>query len=359
MSSQEATAAPAGQTETRLSSGRARVLLFLGMFVLLAAGATYWMINRTRGPEKLVLHGNVDLRQIDLPFNGDQRIAAVLVQEGDHVHKGETLARLDTRRIVPEVAEAEAQVAAQAAVVDRLHHGTRPEEIAQLRAALESVEADATNARQQYARQSKLMAISGGRAASAQDLDTAKAALDVANAKVVAAKKALDLAVIGPRKEDVAQGEAQLRASEARLAFLRQSLADADLIAPADAVVRVRLMEAGEMASPQRPVFSLAIVDPKWVRAYVPEPDLGKIHMGEAAAVDIDSFPGRKFEGWIGFISPIAEFTPKSVETTDLRTSLVYEIRVFVKDPFDVLPLGAPATVHLQPGSAPGRSSSG
>jgi HlyD family secretion protein len=101
------------------------------------------------------------------------------------------------------------------------------------------------------------------------------------------------------------------------------------------------------MASPQKPVFSLAITDPKWVRAYVSEPDLGKLHPGAAASVAVDSFPDRRFEGWVGFISPVAEFTPKAVQTAELRTSLVYEVRVFVKDPSDELRLGMPATVSL------------
>jgi HlyD family secretion protein len=103
------------------------------------------------------------------------------------------------------------------------------------------------------------------------------------------------------------------------------------------------------MASPLRPVFSLAITDPKWVRAYVSEPDLGKVRPGMAASVAVDSFPGRRFDGWVGFISPVAEFTPKAVQTEELRTSLVYEVRVFVKDPADELRLGMPATVTLPP----------
>src|SRR5688572_30898280 len=115
-----------------------------------------------------------------------------------------------------------------------------------------------------------------------------------------------------------------------------------------DAVVRTRVMEPGEMASPQRPVFSLAITDPKWVRAFVSETDLGKIQQGVTAAIAVDSFPDRRFEGWIGFISPVAEFTPKTVQTEELRTSLVYEVRVFVKDPSDELRLGMPATVFLR-----------
>jgi HlyD family secretion protein len=138
-----------------------------------------------------------------------------------------------------------------------------------------------------------------------------------------------------------------LQANEAKAAFLRQELADTKLVAPVDAVVRTRLMEPGEMASPQKPVFSLAVTDPKWVRAYVAEPDLGKLRAGMTAAVVVDSFPDRRFAGWVGFISPVAEFTPKTVETGELRTSLVYEVRVFVKDPSDDLHLGSPATVYL------------
>jgi len=315
--------------------------------IVIAVGLAYWLMQPSSTPKEIVVYGNVDLRQVDLPFNGTERIAAVLVQEGDHVHQGQVIARLDTSRLEPQVAQAKAQFAAQQAVVDRLHNGSRPEEIAQARAALASAKADAENARRQAARFRSLIAASGGRAASQQDLDNANAALDVANAKVVSQQKALDLAVVGPRKEDVAQAEAQLQAQQAQVALLKQQLADANLIAPVDAVIRSRLMEPGEMASPQKPVFTLAITDPKWVRAYISETDLGKIHSGEIASIGVDSFPNRRFERWIGFISPVAEFTPKTVQTTELRISLVYEIRVFVKDPSDELRLGMPATVFL------------
>ena len=104
------------------------------------------------------------------------------------------------------------------------------------------------------------------------------------------------------------------------------------------------------MASPLRPVFLLAIIDPKWVRAYVSERDLSKVRPGLTTRVSVDSFPDRDFEGWIGFVSPVAEFTPKTVQTEELRTSLVYEVRVFVKDPLDQLRLGMPATVRLDNG---------
>ena len=363
-----------------------------------AAGLTWWLTHRESATQALALYGNVDLRQVELPFNNSERIAAVLVQEGDRVRQGQVLARLDTSRLEPqvaqaeaqaaaqrhiverlqhgsrpeEIAQAEAQAAAQRHVVERLQHGSRPEEIAQARANVESAKADVTNARRQYERLKTLLERSAG-AVSQQDVDNAKAALDVAEArlavnqkalelavagprqeevaeneaKLAVTQKALDLAVAGPRQEEVAEAEARLRAAEAQLALLRQQLADAQLVAPVDAVVRTRLLEPGEMASPQKPVFALAITDPKWVRAYVSERDLGKVHPSMAASVAVDSFPDRRFTGWVGFVSPVAEFTPKAVQTAELRTSLVYEIRVFVKDPSDELRLGMPATVYL------------
>ena len=333
------------------------VVMILVLAGIAAAGSTWWLTSGSEPARDLMLYGNVDLRQVALAFNNSERIAAVLVQEGDRVQRGQVLARLDSSRLEPQVAQAEARVAARRHAVERLRNGSRPEEIAQARANVASAKADATNARGQYERLETLAHNSAGRGVSQQDLDNAKAALDVAEAKLAVNQKVLDLAIVGARKEDIGQAEAELRADEAQLAFLRQALADIQLVAPIDAVVRTRLMEPGEMASPQKSVFSLAITDPKWVRAYVAEPDLGKLHTGMTASVVVDSFPDRRFEGWVGFISPVAEFTPKTVQTEELRTSLVYEVRVFVKDPSDQLHLGSPTTVHLSPNDAPPASS--
>ncbi len=270
-------------------------LLVLLVLAAAAAGAWWWYSHRQQAPTELVLYGNVDLREVDLAFNNSERIDEVLVAEGARVRRGQLLARLDTSRLMPQVAQAEANVALDSANLD--------------------------NARTQYRRDADLARGSAGRGIAKQDVDNARAAMNVQAAK---------------RDGDGAQ-----------LALLRQQLADAALFAPSDATVRTRIMEPGEMASPTRPVFSLAITDPKWVRVYVPETDLALVRPGAQAAVTVDSFPGRRFAGWIGFVSPSAEFTPKSVETPDLRTSLVYEVRVFVKDPNDDLRLGMPATAHI------------
>jgi len=325
-----------------------RKLSAVVLLVAAVAGGYYWWHNyRGSASLGLVLYGNVDLRQVQLSFNNSGRIAEVLAQEGDHVRKGQVLARLDSSRLEPQLSQAVAQAAAQRQVVARLRNGSRPEEIAQARANVDAAAADLVNAQRQYERLRNAAEISSGRAVRQQDVDLAKAALQMAEAKVSVNQKTLDLAILGPRKEDIAENEARLQANEAQVALLRQQLADIQLFAPTEAVVRTRIMEPGEMVTPQSPVLALAITDPKWVRAYVSERDLGKVKPGGAAAISVDSFPGQRFEGWIGFISPVAEFTPKAVQTEDLRTSLVYEVRVFVKDPEDALRLGMPASVYF------------
>ena len=328
-----------------MSKVRLRIVLILA--VVGVAVAAWWIAGRHKSTDGLVLYGTVDLRQADLPFNASERVTEVLVQEGDHVKVGQVMARLDPTRMQPQVAKAEADVAAEQQVVNRLHAGTRPEEVAQGRANVLSAQADSANAQRQYDRLTELSRNSSGRAVSKQDLDTAKAALDVAQAKLAVNRKALDLQVAGPRKEDIAQAEAQLHADEAQLALLRRQLADMELKAPIDGVVRSRLVEPGEIASPAKAAFTLAITDPKWIRAYVSDPDLGAVREGLKATISTDAFPSRPFRGWVGFISPTAEFTPKTVQTEELRSSLVYEIRVFVEDPDDRLRLGMPATVRL------------
>lgn len=328
-------------------STRLRIVLILAGLAALGLLTWRWIDSHQRGRSELTLYGNIDLRQVELPFNGSERVAEVLVQEGDHVTRGQLLARLDTSRLAPQVAKAEADLAVQQQNVARLHHGNRPAEIDQARANVAAARADAVNARAQYDRLKSLSERSAGRALSRQDLDAAKAALDAADARLEVNQKALVLELAGPRYEDVALGEAQLQSQQAALALLQQQLRDAELRAPLDAVVRSRIVEPGEISSPQKSAFTLAIVDPKWVRAYVSETDLGSVREGAKASVTVDAFPGRSFAGWIGFISPNAEFTPKSVETTELRSSLVYELRVFVQDPHDELRLGSPASVHL------------
>ena len=313
--------------------------------VVLASCLWLWHVqDRGTITGQLVLPGNVDIRQVQLAFYGSERIASVNAREGDHVHKGQVLASLEKARLEASVANRKALVAAQQDVLRRLVAGNRPEEIRKAHADLEAAAADLHNAELTAARVFKLAAEG---ASTPQASDDARAALDVATARKAAAQEADALMVLGPREEDISAARANLEANDAQLELAKRDLADADLAAPSDGVVEDRILEPGDMASAQKPVLALALDDPLWVRVYVAETDLPRIRPGMKAWATTDGFPGRRYEGWVGYISPTAEFTPKSVETLEVRTKLVYQVRVLVQNPQGELRLGMPAVVTL------------
>ena len=328
------------------------LIVLLIAAVLGAVGAAGWYFTHRRavGDHALTLYGNVDIRQVQLAFNGSERIATMQVREGEQVHKGQLLATLDTVRLASNVNLQQAQLASQQQVVARLEAGSRPEEILKAQADVEAARIAADNAAQTYQRQKELVA---KHFVAQQQADDAQAAADAAQARYQSLQETLKLVRLGPRKEDIAAARAMLRANQAALDVARNALADASLYAPDNGIVQERILEPGDMASPQRPVYTLALTDPVWVRAYVQGPDLGKVKPGMRAEVSTDSFPGKNYRAWVGYISPSAEFTPKSVETTQVRSSLVYQMRVFVCNPQDELRLGMPATVVIHLGEPP------
>ena len=321
-----------------------RVLVLLGVLGV-AVTLGYRYLQKREAPGKaLHLFGNVDIRQIQLAFHDSGRIERLLVEEGQRVQRGELLAELDPTRYEAAVAQAEAQVASQREVLARLLAGNRPEEIAAAKARVKATEAVLKEAEVTH-RRAKILA--GPQYVSQQQLDSAEAKLNTARANLDREQQALTLAVKGPRQEDIEAARAQLKMYEAALQRAREELADTRLYAPEEAVVQDRILEPGDMASPQTAVFTLALDNPVWVRAYVAEPDLGKIALGMRAEVRTDSYPNKTYRAWIGFVSPTAEFTPKQVETTELRSKLVYRLRVLVCNPENELRLGMPADVLI------------
>ncbi len=328
-----------------------RIVIGLIVAALIVGGVWWWMRDRTEGSGGLTLHGNIDIRTAQLAFDGDGLIKSMAVEEGATVKRGQALATLDSSRLMVELDEARALAAAQDAVVRRLEAGTRKQEIEQARARVESVRTRLANTEQNLQR-IRQTAASG--ASSRQRLDDAVAQLTVEQSALNEAQQALELAKEGPRPQEIDEAKARHDAAIAHVGVLKDRADDTLLRAPSDGVIQSRLLEPGDFASRGRAVYTLALTDPKWVRAYVPEPSLGRVHPGARAWVQSDSFPGRRFEGWVGYISPVAEFTPKSVETTDLRTQLVYEVRIYLSDPRDQLRMGMPATVFIDDGDGGG-----
>ena len=318
------------------------------LVVLLLIGGLVWWHGRGKGSaNELVLYGNVDIRQVSLAFEGSGRVAALRADEGDSVRAGTVLAVLDTRTLALQAEQARAQIEVQRQNLLRLRNGARPQELAQARSRVTEAQADAARAERELARLQEIAASTQGRGVSPQDLDRARTNVQVTRARVQEQQEATRLTELGPRAEDVSGAAAQLAAAQAQLALLQHQINQGELKAPVDAVVRSRLLEPGDMATPQRPVFALALAQPKWVRVYVSETDLGKVKPGMAARVVTDSQPDRPLQGQVGYISSVAEFTPKSVQTEELRTSLVYEVRVMVEDGGNALRLGQPATVRI------------
>lgn len=322
-----------------------KILLVIVPLALLIVIALLWRgEDRAEAGADVALYGNIEIREAQLAFNASEHIKDILVEEGDRTTQGQLLARLHTELLEAQLAEARAGLEAQQQLLNKLRAGSRPEEIHKAEAELVAARARAKAAMDNAKRTVQLLK---EKMASPADAENSRSLADAAQAQAEAAKQGLALLKLGPRQEDIAIAYAQLAQREAARVAAQQRLDDANLYAPANGVIRNRILEPGDMAFPQTPVLTLALTDPVWVRAYLPESMLGRVKPGVVATIRSDSYPDKDYQGWLGYISPTAEFTPKTVQTPELRTRLVYSIRVFACNPEDELRLGMPVTVTL------------
>lgn len=296
----------------------------------------------------LTLYGNVDIREVDMAFRGAGRIEEIPVEEGERVAGGELLATLDPQPVEDRIGEADARIAEARADLARLANGSRPQEIGQARARLDSAGATLANARSEYERRDTLV---GEGAVSRDAFDQTRARLRRAEAEVAEARAALSLTREGARTEEIAAARARLEGAQAARESAGTELEDTRLVAAASGTVVTRAAEPGSFVAPGETVLTLSIDRPMRVRAYVAEPDLPRITPGMEVLVEVDGVAPR-YRGTIGYISPRAEFTPRSVETEDLRADLVYRLRIVVSNPDEALRQGQPVTV-IVPGARP------
>ena len=323
------------------------------VMVVIVAITAYWVMNKDEDSvNELTFYGNVDIRQVSLAFEGSGRIKALNVQEGDRVQEGQVLAVLDTQALDIQAKQAQAQLVVQQQAVDEQDAGTRPEEIAQAKAQVVSVQAQLDKATKDLQRYQALFNSTGGKAISKQEIDGAQSNVNTAIASVKERQANLVLLEKGARKEDRTAAKAQVDVTKANLDLMQYKIAQSQLRSPVNALVRARLQEVGDMTTAQKTVYTLALTNPKWVRVYANEADLSEIKIGSTAQVIRDSKPSQPIQGTIGYISSVAEFTPKTVQTEDIRTTLVYEVRVYVQDLNDQLKMGQPVTVKMAKASA-------
>ena len=336
----------------RQPSPMKRFTVLLIVLALLAASAYGWRVwdrAAVPGAGDLVLYGNVEIRQVDLSFGVDGPIAQVKVDEGEIVRPGQTLAALDQDAFRYAEMDAEATLRGSEARLAELVSGPRAQEIERAKAAVASAEASLDNAAVNLDRNTELFRRN---ATSRQALDDARMGQRTADAALNVARSELALLVEGTRQEQIAQARADVEARRANLSLQRYRLDRSTLKAPNAGIVLTRIREPGAVVMPNTPVLTISVTDPVWVRVYVDEPNLGQVAPGTPVVVTTDATPGRSYAGQVGYVSPTAEFTPKTVEAPELRTALVYRVRIVVGNPDQALRQGMPATVTLDPSPA-------
>ena len=320
-------------------------LRLIALIVVVALAAGGWsLFGAGRGKGALTLYGNVDIRQVDLAFAVDGPIREVLVDEGAAVVKNQPVARLDDRSYRHAAAQADAVAAQAAAALAKATHGNRIEDIDAARAAVTEARAQLGNAETTLARQDALLRAGN---ASRQAGDNAQRDLKVARAALSSREAAMRAMQSGARSEDIDAARAAADAAAASAALAHYRLDQCTILAPNSGTIVTRIREPGSMAGPNAAVLTLALDRPVWVRTYVAGPLLARVAPGTKVSVSTDDIGGKKYDGTIGFVSPTAEFTPKAVETPELRTDLVYRLRIVVDTPDQGLRQGMPVTVTI------------
>lgn len=321
-------------------------LLILGLVILVAVAILVVTRRATDNTAAaLSLSGTIEVTEANLGFKTAGRIREMSAQEGQKVKKGEKLAALDSAELEALVALYEAQVRETSARLAELVAGSRPQEIEQARAQLSQAEADVKKARADFQR-AQMLYQNG--AVSAEQMEAATRAFEVAQSQARKASEALSLVREGARKEDITAAEMRVQATRAQLRVAKERLDDSVLYAPFDGIILIKYSEAGETVGGGTPAYKLGDLANPWVKVYVKEDKLGHVKLGEKAEVKTDSFPRKLYEGKVSFISSEAEFTPKNVQTQEERVKLVFGVKVSVQNTNDELKPGMPADVRIK-----------
>ncbi len=269
------------------------IIGLVGILTLVIIMLINFIYRKQDNPYELTLYGNVDVRQVDIGFRVAGQVTELMFEEGDRVEQGSLMTTLDKTPYDSQLREAIAN--------------------------LEAVKVNLENAEVLLRRREELIGVGG---VSQEDLDNARTNRD--------------------------QLIANLTQTQAAVQVARDKMKYTEAFAPTDGVILTRIREPGTVVNPADPVYTLSVSSPVWIRAFVDEPNLGQVYYGMPAEVYTDIEGGAVYTGTVGFISPVAEFTPKTVETTQLRTDLVYRIRIYADNPDRGLVQGMPVTVKLK-----------
>ncbi|MCJ7502997.1 MAG: efflux RND transporter periplasmic adaptor subunit [Acidobacteriia bacterium] len=373
-----------------------RRLMVLLPVVLLVAVLAYLILGRSNDGRVIRVSGNIEVTDAEVSFKILGRVEARLVDEGEMVRAGQTIARLDSAELAQEVAARRAEMQAVQAALAELEAGSRPEEIAQAEASAAQAKArldemlagsrpEELSAAEAVLRRAKAEAerarldaeryegLYKKEIVSAQQYDLARTAYETALARQREAEEQYKLVKEGPRKEQIEQARAAwLQAQErfvlvkkgprqetieqarARLQQAKEGLAVAEtrlgyatLTSPLAGVVLSKNVEPGEFVAAGTPIVTVGDLENVWLRAYINETDLGRVKVGQRVRVTTDTYPDKRYEGRVSFIAAQAEFTPKSVQTEKERVKLVYRVKVDIRNPNMELKPGMPADAEI------------
>jgi HlyD family secretion protein len=326
-----------------------RIFPILIIFAALAAVFYFYVFPRyfskPLNPNVIELSGNIEAHESLVSFKLTGRITQLPIEEGQSVTAGQFLSQIDSADYRQQAAADQANVEVRNRELDLAEAGSREQDIAQARQNVRDAQDDLNQKQQDYAR---YLALFKKDEIEGQTVDQAKTAVERAQATLDRQQQALNELVEGTRKEQIAVDRADVDQAIQTAGISRVRLGYTTLTAPFDGVITVREAELGEVVAPGTPIYTLADLAHIWVQVYVPETNLGEVHWGQDCSVTTDTYPGKTYHGRVSFISSQAEFTPKTVQTTAERVTLVYLVKVDVDNPNLELKPGMPADVSVQ-----------
>ena len=321
-------------------------MLLIAVAIALAIVVAIVVVVKQKGNNgAMKLSGNVEATEANVGFKLPGRIVELLVDEGSKVKEGDLLARLDSVEMENLVAQQRALVAEAATGLAELRAGSRAQEKEQARANVSAVDAELVRAQKDFER-ARILHENG--AISSSQFDLAKSAYESRKAQKAAASEGLSLVNEGPRKEDIRMAEHRVEQTRAALAVSEERLKDTRLYAPFSGVILRKNVELGETVAAGAAAFTVGDIASPWIKVYVREDKIGLVKLGQKAAVSVDSYPKKSYEGIVTFIASEAEFTPKMVQTDEERVKLVFAVKVRVKNEEGDLKPGMTADVRIQ-----------
>jgi HlyD family secretion protein len=387
----------------------------IAILILIAIGVAAAMVFRGRtrtDSNRILISGNIELKEVSIAFKTAGRLIERTVDEGDAVKPGQVIARLDRDQLLRQREQGEAALAAaraqlaqaetavnwqretlQADIAQRradleaagarlreLKSGARPQEIEEAKASVGSAEAEMARARRDWERAQVLRKNDD---ISTAQYDQFRSRFEAAEAALKQAKERYALVVAGPRTEQVEAAasqveraraalkvgqanelevkrreqelvtrQAEIARAQAQIAVIDAQLADTVAVSPVGGVVLVKSADVGEILAPGTTVVTVGDIDHPWLRGYINERDLGRVHIGSKVKVTTDSFPGKIYWGRVSFIASEAEFTPKQIQTKEERVKLVYRIKIEVDNPQHELKSNMPADAEIPIGQS-------